>query len=147
MGGPPSLFFLRQFFFRRASESRNTPELAAFEHKLKGATLRVVCAPLVGGLTPAIGRDASQAAHSCRSLTRRHARRISCEMATTTVAAAGTALALYYYSRRQCGPGDAEFETHANAHSAPKSFLEDLYFFAEGLRWVCACVSRRLTER
>ena len=66
-------------------------------------------------------------------------------MATTTVAAAGTALALYYYSqRRACGADPAEgsdagepaasYETYVGAHSAPRSFLEDLYFFAEGLR-------------
>jgi hypothetical protein len=54
-------------------------------------------------------------------------------MATTTVAAAGTALALYYYSRKN--PGfSGENETHASAHSAPKSFLEDIYFFAEAMR-------------
>ena len=57
-------------------------------------------------------------------------------MATTTVAAAGTALALYYYSRRQsvCSADEDASETHTNAHQAPKSFLEDLYFFAEGMR-------------
>lgn len=65
-------------------------------------------------------------------------------MATTTVAAAGTALALYFYSRRQnCQAGDRSTgptETHTGAHSAPRSFMEDLYFFAEGLR--CALPSR-----
>ena len=64
-------------------------------------------------------------------------------MATGAVAAAGTALALYYWSRRgggesvggACGvEGAVERETHANVHSAPTSFMEDLYFFAEGLR-------------
>lgn len=56
-------------------------------------------------------------------------------MATTTVAAAGTALALYYYSRKNpgCSAGEGN-ETHASAHSAPKSFLEDLYFFSEAMR-------------
>ena len=59
-------------------------------------------------------------------------------MATTTVAAAGTALALYYYSRKgsaACANDEGGFETHASAHSAPRSFLEDLYFFAEGMRY------------
>jgi hypothetical protein len=56
-------------------------------------------------------------------------------MATTTVAAAGTALALYYYSRKNPGcSGGTENVTHTSAHSAPKSFLEDIYFFAEAMR-------------
>ena len=57
-------------------------------------------------------------------------------MATTTFAAAGTVLALYYYSKRQCRVGEGEhgFRTHETAYRAPKSFFEDLYFFAEGLR-------------
>ena len=57
-------------------------------------------------------------------------------MATTTFAAAGTVLALYYYSKRQCrvGEGEHAFRTHETAYRAPKSFFEDLYFFAEGLR-------------
>jgi len=55
-------------------------------------------------------------------------------MATTTVAAAGTALALYYYSRKNPGVSEQANETHAAAHSAPKSFLEDIYFFAEAMR-------------
>jgi hypothetical protein len=54
-------------------------------------------------------------------------------MATTTVAAAGTALALYYYARKN--PGIEAQESRFNtAHSAPKSFLEDLYFFSEAMR-------------
>eukprot|EP00890_Picochlorum_soloecismus_P002970 jgi/Picsp_1/3674/NSC_06511-R1_lipase class 3 family protein len=58
-------------------------------------------------------------------------------MATTTFAAAGTVLALYYYSKRQCRVGEGEhgFRTHETAYRAPKSFFEDLYFFAEGLRY------------
>ena len=59
-------------------------------------------------------------------------------MATPAVAAAGTALALYYYSRsrKECDQAADPDDniTHTNAHSAPRSFLEDLYFFAEGLR-------------
>lgn len=64
-------------------------------------------------------------------------------MATTTLAAAGSVLALYYYYvQRKCGKeddGEGELSTHQNAYRAPKSFLEDLYFFAEGLRCV-ACL-------
>lgn len=56
-------------------------------------------------------------------------------MATTTVAAAGTALALYYYARKNPGLSGEANETHASAHSAPKSFLEDIYFFAEAMRY------------
>ena len=50
-----------------------------------------------------------------------------------TVAAAGTAALLYYFSTSQGVCGN-QAETHAAAHSAPRSFLEDLYFFAEGTR-------------
>ena len=57
------------------------------------------------------------------------------------MAAAGTALALYYYNSRRgslCAAGSggsaALLETHQSVHSAPNSFLEDLYFLAEGLR-------------
>ncbi|PSC74205.1 lipase class 3 family isoform B [Micractinium conductrix] len=59
-------------------------------------------------------------------------------MAASAVAAAGTAAALYYIGRRGgvCGDvRDAPRETHANVHFAPTSFLEDLYFLAEGLRY------------
>jgi hypothetical protein len=65
-------------------------------------------------------------------------------MATTTVAAAGTALAVYYYTKRYnhslCGTtdDDQEIETHVEAHRAPKSFFEDLYFFSEALRYTYA---------
>lgn len=64
-------------------------------------------------------------------------------MATTTVAAAGTALAVYYYTKRYnrslCGiDDDREVETHVAAHRAPKSFFEDLYFFSEALRYTYA---------
>lgn len=53
-------------------------------------------------------------------------------MAAAAAAAAGTALALYYYSR---GGGAAEpRETHAGAHFAPRSFVEDLYYLAEALK-------------
>lgn len=57
-------------------------------------------------------------------------------MSVTAVAAAGTALALWLYSRRQ---NDLELEerevaTHRGAHKAPQTFVEDLYYFAEGLR-------------
>jgi hypothetical protein len=55
-------------------------------------------------------------------------------MATTTVAAAGTALALYTYYSRRNGCSEAN-ETHTSVHSAPKSFLEDIYFFAEAMRY------------
>ncbi len=58
-------------------------------------------------------------------------------MATTTVAAAGTALALYTYYSRRNGCSEAN-ETHTSVHSAPKSFLEDIYFFAEAMRYVVA---------
>lgn len=57
-------------------------------------------------------------------------------MSVTAAAAAGTAVALWLYSRRGNGEDDDENEivTHKSAHFAPKSFTEDLYFFAEGLR-------------
>ena len=55
-------------------------------------------------------------------------------MTTLSLAAAGTAVALYYYSNSKEGSQE-EFETHANAYRAPKSFFEDLYFFAEALRY------------
>lgn len=55
-------------------------------------------------------------------------------MTTLSLAAAGTAVALYYYSNSRDGRQE-EFETHANAYRAPKSFFEDLYFFAEALRY------------
>jgi pimeloyl-ACP methyl ester carboxylesterase len=74
-------------------------------------------------------------------------------MSSLGFAVAGTALALYYYSNsstsgRRRGHGDDPMslydqngtsffgETHANAYRAPKSFFEDLYFFAEGLRYM-----------
>ncbi|KAI8114590.1 hypothetical protein M9434_002711 [Picochlorum sp. BPE23] len=56
-------------------------------------------------------------------------------MTTLSLAAAGTAVALYYYSNSRDGRQE-EFETHANAYRAPKSFFEDLYFFAEALRYM-----------
>lgn len=58
-------------------------------------------------------------------------------MATGAVVAAGSALALYYVSRRGgvCPDGEPT-ETHRGVHFAPTSFLDDLYFLAEGLRWV-----------
>jgi hypothetical protein len=59
----------------------------------------------------------------------------------------GTALALYYYSHgsengskrkdSNVGAGDASslVDTHLSLYRAPTSFLEDLYFFVEGLRF------------
>lgn len=60
----------------------------------------------------------------------------------------GTALALYYYANGSMGskrkdsdarPGDASsqsmLDTHMSLYRAPTSFLEDLYFFVEGLRF------------
>lgn len=62
-------------------------------------------------------------------------------MSVTAVAAAGTAVAVYLYGRRGAACSEprrepAERETHAGLHSAPTTFLEDLFFLAEGLRWV-----------
>lgn len=57
-------------------------------------------------------------------------------MATGAVVAAGSALALYYVSRRGGVCGGEPLETHRGVHFAPTSFLDDLYFLAEGLRWV-----------
>lgn len=66
-----------------------------------------------------------------------------------TVAAAGSAVAWYLLSRRGgafCGAGNGRggastheggelVEAHyRGAYRAPSTFLEDLYFFAEGLR-------------
>ena len=56
-----------------------------------------------------------------------------------TVAAAGAgAVALWAFYNRQLPAGEGEdddfVETHANAHAAPRTWYEDLYFLAEGLR-------------
>jgi hypothetical protein len=57
-------------------------------------------------------------------------------MATATVAAAGTALAVYYYyAQRAEASRSIEDTRFAGASFAPRTFLEDLYFFAEGLRY------------
>lgn len=56
-------------------------------------------------------------------------------MATGAVVAAGSALALYYVSRRGGVCGGEPLETHRGVHFAPTSFLDDLYFLAEGLRY------------
>lgn len=69
-----------------------------------------------------------------------------------TVVAAGSALALYLASRRSWAQGGlcdgtAAVETHANVHFAPNSFMEDLYFLAEGLRLGAApCRTRLFTS-
>jgi hypothetical protein len=58
--------------------------------------------------------------------------------------AAGSALAVYYFSRRgtTCDPSEPA-ETHRGVHSAPNTLLDDLYFLAEGLR----CAGRRGARR
>lgn len=57
-------------------------------------------------------------------------------MSVTAVAAAGTAVALWLYNRRQSELElhERETSTHRGAHKAPQTFMEDLYYFAEGLR-------------
>ncbi|EFN53573.1 hypothetical protein CHLNCDRAFT_136751 [Chlorella variabilis] len=59
-------------------------------------------------------------------------------MSVSAVAAAGTALALYYYGRRGgvCSGSGEPVETHVGLVQAPTSFMDDLFFLAEGLRWV-----------
>ncbi|RMZ52238.1 hypothetical protein APUTEX25_001628 [Auxenochlorella protothecoides] len=58
-------------------------------------------------------------------------------MSVTAVAAAGTAVALWLYKRRQTELEweEREYATHTGAHQAPQTFMEDLYYFAEGLRY------------
>lgn len=56
-------------------------------------------------------------------------------MSVSAVVAAGSALALYYVGRRGGACAGDTYETHQHAHSAPTSFLDDLYFLAEGLRY------------
>jgi hypothetical protein len=54
--------------------------------------------------------------------------------------AAGTALAVYYFSRRGTACDATEpAETHRGVHSAPNTLLDDLYFLAEGLRCAGRC--------
>lgn len=62
-------------------------------------------------------------------------------MSVTAVAAAGTAVALWLYKRRQTELEweEREYATHTGAHQAPQTFMEDLYYFAEGLRSVAGC--------
>lgn len=57
-------------------------------------------------------------------------------MSVSAVVAAGSALALYYVGRKGgvCTGAAEPRETHTNVHFAPTSFLDDLYFLAEGLR-------------
>lgn len=71
-------------------------------------------------------------------------------MSVTAVAAAGTAVALYLYGRRGAAcstlSASAERETHAGLHSAPTTLLEDLFFLAEGLRFVRVRYGRSLAD-
>ena len=53
---------------------------------------------------------------------------------SVSAVAAGTALAVYYFSRRGACDSSEPAETHRGVHSAPNTLLDDLYFLAEGLR-------------
>ena len=55
-------------------------------------------------------------------------------MATASMAAAGTAAALYYFFSKGSDVDDER--RFATASFAPRTFIEDLYFFAEGLRYL-----------
>jgi hypothetical protein len=59
-------------------------------------------------------------------------------MEVSALAALGTALGVYFYSRSKSG-GEEEAcvpkDTHVNSHSAPQSLWDELYFFAEGLKY------------
>lgn len=60
-------------------------------------------------------------------------------MSATAVAAAGAAVAYYFYTwRRGRAPASdaTDVETHVRAHREPNTWMEALYFFAEGLRYV-----------
>lgn len=60
-------------------------------------------------------------------------------MSATAVAAAGAAVAYYFYTWRRRGTPQSEtpkdVETHVRAHREPNTWMEALYFFAEGLRY------------
>jgi hypothetical protein len=71
-------------------------------------------------------------------------------MSVSAAAAAGAALAFYYVNKRggvcsAAGEYEMPAETHVGVHSAPTTFMEDLFFLAEGLRWVP--VGSRVTNR
>ena len=58
-------------------------------------------------------------------------------MEVSALAALGTALGVYFYSRSNPGGEEARVpdDTHVNFHSAPQSLWDELYFLAEGLRY------------
>lgn len=56
-------------------------------------------------------------------------------MSLLTVAAAGSALALYFYSRKAVEDFEDPPETHQNIHTAGSSVTEDFYILSESLRY------------